>query len=403
MKVEFGIEKVNVTPESSCRMGGYNRSETWTDVLDNIEVNACSLRIDAVPFILIELDSIMVSREFALSVKASVSAKTGVDAGNITVACIHTHSAPCYFKLAFEETLPEAQLTERLAISAVDAGVSAWVNRKNAIVSMETLEVDGLYGNRNVKNGPADKSVTLFSFLSADGGTPLGSVMFISAHPTILNGKSRALSADLIGQVRLRLESKRGCPVLCINGACGDVSTRFYRQGDGAAELMRTADELCDQIELKRKKLDLRVDTPRWGSIAMRSVYDAASDPDWKWMTDRVENSEANPMKDFLLKRQQLKRSMGKIELELPSQFAVIGNCIFITMPCDTCSALGLDFKRAFVGFNVFIIGYANTYCNYLVPREDYGKYFETFNSRTPRGLADEFVSRVIRAVGALL
>ena len=97
MKVEFGIEKVNVTPEASCRMGGYNRSGTWTDVLDDIEVNACSLRIDAVPFILIELDSIMVSREFALSVKASVSAKTGVDAGNITVACIHTHSAPCYF------------------------------------------------------------------------------------------------------------------------------------------------------------------------------------------------------------------------------------------------------------------------------------------------------------------
>ena len=120
-------------------------------------------------------------------------------------------------------------------------------------------------------------------------------------------------------------------------------------------------------------------------------------------MTNRIEAMDASPMRDFLLKRQQLKLSMGKIELELPSQFAVIGNCIFITMPCDTCSTLGLYFKRAFSQYNVFVIGYANTYCNYLVPQEDYGKYFETYNSRTPRGVADAFVARIIQAVGAAL
>lgn len=173
-------------------------------------------------------------------------------------------------------------------------------------------------------------------------------MLFISAHPTILNGKSAVLSADLIGHVRQRLERKYGCPVLCVNGTCGDVSTRFYRQGEGVAELERTANELCAQIESKRERAALRVDTPRWGSISMKSVYDAKTDPDWIEMTNRIEAMDASPMRDFLLKRQQLKLSMGKIELELPSQFAVIGNCIFITMPCDTCSTLGLDFKRAF-------------------------------------------------------
>ena len=403
MNIEFGISKIDVTPQSPCRMGGYNRKGAWTDVLDPIEANASAVCVDLVPFILIELDSIMVSKDFSLSVKNAVSSKTGIDSSNIVVACIHTHSAPCYFKLAYEDTLPETELTSDLIGLATEAAVSAWASRSKATVSMEMLGIEGLYGNRNVQGGPADKQVSIFSFEDAQGGRPIGKMLFISAHPTILNGKSAVLSADLIGHVRQRLERKYGCPVLCVNGTCGDVSTRFYRQGEGVAELERTANELCAQIESKRERAALRVDTPRWGSINMKSVYDAKTDPDWIEMTNRIEAMDASPMRDFLLKRQQLKLSMGKIELELPSQFAVIGNCIFITMPCDTCSTLGLDFKRAFSQYNVFVIGYANTYCNYLVPQEDYGKYFETYNSRTPRGVADAFVARIIQAVGAAL
>ncbi len=258
MNIEFGISKIDVTPQSPCRMGGYNRKGAWTDVLDPIEVNASAVCVDLVPFILIELDSIMVSKDFSLSVKNAVSSKTGIDSSNIVVACIHTHSAPCYFKLAYEDTLPETELTSDLIGLATEAAVSAWASRSKATVSMEMLGIEGLYGNRNVQGGPADKQVSIFSFEDAQGGRPIGKMLFMSAHPTILNGKSAVLSADLIGHVRQRLERKYGCPVLCVNGTCGDVSTRFYRQGEGVAELERTANELCAQIESKRERAALR-------------------------------------------------------------------------------------------------------------------------------------------------
>ena len=49
------------------------------------------------------------------------------------------------------------------------------------------------------------------------------------------------------------------------------------------------------------------------------------------------------------------------------------------------------------------IICYSNTYCNYLVPREEYGKYFETYNSRLARGEADRFIEEVIRQAKELI
>lgn len=151
MNIEFGISKIDVTPQSPCRMGGYNRKGAWTDVLDPIEANASAVCVDLVPFILIELDSIMVSKDFSLSVKNAVSSKTGIDSSNIVVACIHTHSAPCYFKLAYEDTLPETELTSDLIGLATEAAVSAWASRSKATVSMEMLGIEGLYGNRNVQ------------------------------------------------------------------------------------------------------------------------------------------------------------------------------------------------------------------------------------------------------------
>ena len=94
---------------------------------------------------------------------------------------------------------------------------------------------------------------------------------------------------------------------------------------------------------------------------------------------------------------------MSPINLTLVSHFAIFGNVFVITMPGDTLSGFGLKLKQAFPAFEVIVIGYANTYCNYLVPEEEYGKYFETFNSRTPRGACDRFVERIIGTIKSFL
>ena len=400
LKVAFA--RADVTPDRPCRMGGYNRSQVSEGVLDPIEVNVVAMEIEGVPFILAVLDSIMVSEEFAACVQARVSEACHVPCAHITTCAIHTHSAPAYFKLAFEETPAEEELTDGLLDRMIGLCTDAWQNLRPASCSMARMEVEGLYGNRNVKDGPADKTCTVFTFAAPDGMV-MGRLLNISTHPTILNGGNLMLSSDLIGQTRIRLEDAWGEPVVCTNGVCGDVSTRFYRKGSGVSELERTADELAEQILDRLEPVALDLGLPVSGEIRMPVVYDARSDADCARALAKAETDPDSPWSKFIINRVAFKREISPIKMTLISRYVVAGNLVVVTMPCDTCSALGLKIKRALPGHEVIVVGYANTYCNYLVPDEDYGKYFETMNARTARGQADCFVQRVIDTVRAAL
>lgn len=400
--LKAAFARADITPDRPCRMGGYNRPELSDGVLDPIQLNVLAVEIADVPLVLVVVDAIMVSEEFARAVQARVSERCGVPPANITVCAIHTHSAPAFFKLVYEDVPAEDELTARLLESAVALVSKAWEQRADVTCSMERMEVDGLYGNRNKENGPADKTCSVITFTSADGSV-MGKLLNISTHPTILDGKNYMLSADLIGQTRLRLEAAWDCPVVCTNGSCGDVSTRFYRKGSGIDELMRTADELAGQVMAKLAPVPLELDIPLSGEIRMPVVYDARTDIDCVRAQEDAERHSDNPWSAFVLKRLALKRQLSPMKMTLISRFAISGNLVVISMPCDTCSTLGLQIKNAFPDHEVLIVGYANTYCNYLVPNEDYGKYFETMNARTARGQADRFVRCVIDAVSAAL
>lgn len=406
MSLAIALSKTDITPDRPCRMGGFNRRDRSTGVLDPIEMNVLAGDVDGVPFVLIVLDSIMVSEEFALAAQARIAERIPVPCANVTVCAVHTHSAPAFFKLAYEDVPAEEDLTAALLDRAVDEACRTWEARREARCTLDSVEIEGLYGNRNVKDGPADKSCRVFTFTGSDGSL-LGKLLNISTHPTILSGDNLLLSADLIGQTRRRLERAWGCPVVCTNGTCGDVSTRFYRKGTGVDELMRTADALSDQIlrGLRPVSIAPGPEPPVTGEIRMPTVFDAESDPDWIAAKRQVDEAaeDDSPWVRFARRRLELKRRLSPMKLTLINRYLIAGNVVFLTMPCDTCSALGLKMRRAFPGYEVVIIGYANTYCNYLVPEEDYGKYFETMNARTARGQADRFVDRIIGTVRCMI
>ncbi len=126
MELSVGIASTDITPQRPCRMGGYNRSEPSDGVLDPIKLYALAAQVGDVPLILIVIDSIMVSEEFARAVQAGVTTRLDVPAENITICAIHTHSAPAFFKLAFENVPAEDELTSALLGRAVDTAAEAW-------------------------------------------------------------------------------------------------------------------------------------------------------------------------------------------------------------------------------------------------------------------------------------
>lgn len=399
MKIAF--DKVDITPKRPCFMAGYSRDKQSEGVLDPIEINSISFNLNDHSFLIGILDSIMLEEDFCMDVKRAVSKQTGIEINNITISCIHTHSAPAFFKLAFEDTHVEPELTEMAKDEMINSLLRASQNMQECSVELESAVIDGLYGNRNVLGGCEDKDMRLFKFYNKDKQL-IGSLCNISVHPTILDKTNLMLSSDLLGQIRLRLQNKLKCPVAMLNGTCGDVSVRFYRQYSGIEELNFTADKLVEQF-LEKKKLYPIIDGQvKTSYVEMISHFDAQTDEDWQNQMETFSQTEGG-QHDFFIERLNRKKAFGAYDLKLISQIRIFGNVIFFILPGDILSAFGLLLKNSFKNYTVINVGYSNTYCNYFVPENEYGKYFETFNSRLAKGEADKFIKNIIQTTKEIL
>lgn len=340
------------------------------------------------------LDSICLSADFCNYIKEECSKILSVDKSHILVSCIHTHSAPCYFKLAFEDTPAEIELVNQ-AKQAFISGVNE-INDKmqDAIVKLSKCEIDGVYGNRNIKNGYSDKSFNVLEFYNSDNKL-IYLYSNISVHPTLLRGDNLYLSADILGHIRLSLQNEFKCPVMIVNGTCGDVSTRFYRKPAD------TVDSIADNIvkQYLQKKTYAHIDFQLKGikSVTMIKDVDFNKDKINQDLITILYKKPENLMNEMLMKRCNIKNSFGAFKMILKSTIVDFNDVVFVFLPGDICSYFGKQIKQSFKNKFVIIVGYTDTYCNYLVPESDYGKYFETFNSRLLKGQADDFINEVIK------
>ena len=95
-------------------MGGYDRNKKVTGVLDPIQVNYMSLEVDQKVILFAMIDCICLEKSFVEEIQEEVSKIIGIAKHQIIISCIHTHSAPCYFKLTFESVPAETALTQNL-------------------------------------------------------------------------------------------------------------------------------------------------------------------------------------------------------------------------------------------------------------------------------------------------
>lgn len=391
-KMRAGFFKRDVTPKISCRMGGYERKQKSIGVLDPIQVNYMSIEVNKKIVLFAMVDCICLEKNFVEDIQEEVSKLTGIAKHQVIISCIHTHSAPCYFKLTFESVPAETELTQNLKEQIKKDLIYCHQHIQPCSLQYETCMIDGIYGNRNVKDGWSDKSFHVLKFYQNE--TLIGAFVNLSTHPTLLNGENLLLSADLLGHVRNQLEGQLHAPVFISNGTCGDVSTRFYRNDHD--DLEKTSTEIIQQYNQKKtiEMIDIKQCTIL--DITYDSTSDFKNDPVHSSIRRRIEKDETNPMRKLFLHKCDIKESMGKFTLNLHSLMIDYGKIMLITLPGDILSAFGKKIKAAFHDKIVIFICYSGNYCNYFVPEEEYGKYFETFNSRLQIGEADKFIQKII-------
>ena len=77
--------------------------------MDPIEINSLVIKEDKQTIIISILDSIIIEDSVILPVKHAIFDKYGIPFEQIVIGCIHTHSAPAYFKPFFENVYIDAE------------------------------------------------------------------------------------------------------------------------------------------------------------------------------------------------------------------------------------------------------------------------------------------------------
>lgn len=221
--MKVGIARTDITPPIGVRLSGFaGRDWRSNGVRDELQSTALWIGDGATTAGVITLDTIGLSIADDAALRRVAGRRAGVAPDHILVACSHTHAGAAtmgiratgdkevsWTRTVIEraaDTLAEARAaaTETTRMGIGEAPCDASVNRRSA---------DGF-------RDPACRVLTLGS------EAPVAALFHYAMHPVSLGHADRRLSADWVATARARIEDHLGCPVLFLQGCCGDINPR---------------------------------------------------------------------------------------------------------------------------------------------------------------------------------
>jgi neutral ceramidase len=251
-----GAAAIDITPENSLHLAGYPFvKRNSTGVHDPLLSSALYLSDGISQVIFIGNDVIFVPKESAARVRKRIYAITGVPEKNILVSATHTHSGPSTVKFTAGShdpllPLPSQEFLQNMEDGIVKAAVDAFHNAMPAIMGLSIAGAAGIGTNRLDPAGPCDLEVPVLMVQSAANRKPIGCMLVVNMHPTVLHEDSTLYSGDFPGCARqtIQREFTEGCPVIYHIGAAGNQSPRHVTKENTFKEAERIGNILAQAV-----------------------------------------------------------------------------------------------------------------------------------------------------------
>lgn len=227
--MNFVYREVDITPHRFMAMSGYLGKRMATGTLDQLKARI--LRVH--DWVYINFDLVGVDVQFLSLLRERMPQFT------IDVSATHTHSGPAgtlttdkelhFMKDVFQDW--DSEYVDEIMDKLVSAITKMDPMRGNVSYSKATLHHVG--ANRHDINNPFDDEYIVFTLNNSDQRI---AVVKLALHPTFLKEDNTYYSKDLLSYTEeVLLKEYDG--VMFVQGALGDVSTRFTRQGKTMEEL----------------------------------------------------------------------------------------------------------------------------------------------------------------------
>lgn len=248
----------DITPKNPQFLWGYPHVErTSTGVHDPLLASALCLDDGTRQTLFIGCDILMFSKSLAARARARITAATGIPESHIVISATHTHSGPLTENHLIAEADPAVPPADEEYIKffedgIVEAACKAAENRVPAEAALIMTNVSGLGTNRHDPNGPADQRVPVLMVRHSETHRPLGLMISVCMHPTVLHEDSTLISGDFPGLARQYLQTAlvgKECPVVYHTGPAGNQSPRYVTRGNTFAEAQRLGEILGRAVE----------------------------------------------------------------------------------------------------------------------------------------------------------
>ena len=355
--------------------------------------------------VLVSLDIIFVSVEFATKVRARISAVTGYPVDHVMIACSHTHTG-CPIDIDCWEFKGKSEYLDPVEDAIMEALNSAMASRSEVKMGVAT----GFEGRFNfcrdfyttqgylVMNPGHDKAdmlvkpfaavdhtVNVMRFDDLDGKPQCFVVNYADHLDTGGGPREDSFSADFVGYMRLALQREygEGVTVLFLNGCCANVNHYDYKYGSdrvghcrpGAAPSVEIGEGLAETIKHITPALVTAAGEHHIQGKCQKHVTArrSATRAQREWAED-FKKRNVRPETDLEMRSVLLAELYSTDQADLPKtvdldlQVLQLGPWAIVGIPGEVYSNIGLKIKANSPFANTVVVELANGTHGYMSP-----------------------------------
>lgn len=245
--LKAGMARAEITPELGLELAGYpHYPRNNTGAHDPLYATCMYIANDYQEIAMVTLDLLFFSKKHVLEVRKKVEKECGIPASNIMISCSHTHSGPWASGRLDIESLEAGKqqpqkYVERVINTITQIIVEAKSNNFDAEFASGTAVCgaeSGVGGNRRIPGGPHDPLVSVIAV--KDEYDVRGVMVNYTLHPTFIHEWSNVCTADYPCYLKIEIEEQNPKAIVGFaQGASGNQSSRYYRQGESYDEAER--------------------------------------------------------------------------------------------------------------------------------------------------------------------
>ena len=408
--MKIGFSKTDITPPVGIPLGGYAGYRPCAEAHDPLHCRAVVLEQAGVRFALVAMDLACVDESLYLGLGDPLG-ELGITKERLVVCAIHSHAAPHgvipgagpldAVNCAAHENTPSFRAYMEDVIRKTTAACRAAIeNLEPFRVRVGTGATPPVGSERHTGAMPGGSLTVL------QCKTESGRVLTISnfpCHPTVLGADNLRPSADFTGDIEGLVG---GDLAVFLNGAAGDISTRFTRRESSFAECARMAEIAAAHILSALQDQPFREPEPLVGIHArvnlvprpiepVETAQAALAEQTARWEAARDAGRDAAALR--LLKSHV---EGAWVNLEFAKTMAGIDQ---LTLPVTVFRFCGLEFATipgelysTLQPLGLSVITYANGYFRYICPEAAYeaGDY-EALAAIVTRGEGERLIREI--------